>query len=100
MIRISLSFTVLEVPESERFFLGEGSFRYLLTVSTWRPNYRAMVSEGLPLAHSLPIVAFSASVRDLPRPIMIPKKKLLAPVTRITQKLQLYANNAPRANVT
>ena len=59
-----------------------------------------MASEELPLADSLTIVAFSASVRDLLRPIVIPKKKLLAAVTRNTEKLQLYANNGTRANET
>ena len=66
-------------------------------MSTWRPNYCAMASEELPLADSLTIVAFPASFRDLPRPIV---KKLLAPVTPKTQKLQLFAKNAIRANDT
>ena len=56
-LRIFLSFTVLDIAESERFFLGEGSFRNLLTVSTWRPNFCVMASEKLPLADSLTITA-------------------------------------------
>ena len=50
MLRISLSFTVLEIPESQRYFLREKFFWNLLTVSTWRPNFYAMASEELTLA--------------------------------------------------
>ena len=57
------------MPLSFRHFMGEGSFKNLCIVLTWRPNIWAMATGDVYLPVSLIIVVFSAFVSALARPI-------------------------------
>lgn len=71
VLKFLLSVKALKVPQSDGFFLGEGSFRDLLTVATWKPNFSTMASREQSLEVCFIWSVFFTSFRPFPRPIVV-----------------------------
>ena len=97
---ICRSVTDLKSTASDSFFLGDGSFKNLFTVSTWCPNISGITSREVPMADSLITTSFVLSIKTFPCPIAAKYfKKLYSPFTYEADRMQMAANHDAQSNV-